>query len=92
MTLTRFTGLTFSLLLVGIPAASAAGGANGSAALALAGVVAPYSPSLSPVEKKIVAAFFAGKTSVPFTRKISVTADKIVSAPAMSISPRVPAN
>jgi hypothetical protein len=77
MTLTRLTVLALPLVLAGVPAASA-GSAIGSAALALAGVVAPYSPSLSPIEKKIVAAFFAGRTGVPFTKKISVTADKIV--------------
>jgi hypothetical protein len=69
--------LALPLILAGIPAASA-GSANGPAALALAGVVAPYSPSLSPVDKKIVAAFLAGKTGGSLTRTITVTADKIV--------------
>src|SRR5580704_14110494 len=52
--LTRLTTLAFALLLVGLSAASA-GTAGGSAALALAGVVATYSPLLSSGEKKAVA-------------------------------------
>jgi hypothetical protein len=55
-----------------------AGSVTGSAALAFAGVVASYSPKLSPAEKKAVAAFFDGKTDVPYTGKIKVVADKIV--------------
>jgi len=58
MNLARLTALTFSICLAGVSAVSAAS-VNGSAALALAGVVAPYSPSLSASEKKAVAAFFA---------------------------------
>ena len=77
MTLTRLTGLTCALLLACIPAASA-GSANGSAALALAGVVAPYSPALATAEKKQVAALLAGETSALYAKKILVTADKIV--------------
>jgi hypothetical protein len=51
---------------------------TGSAALALAGVVASHSPKLSPAEKKTVAAVFDGKTDVPYTGKIKVTVDKII--------------
>jgi len=68
--------LTFSLSLAGVTAASAAS-VSGSAALALAGVVAPHSP-LPHAEKKAVAALFAGHTHVSYARKIIVTADKIV--------------
>jgi hypothetical protein len=50
---------------------------SGSVALALAGVVAPYS-TLPDAEKKAVAALFAGDSNVPTTNKIVVTADKIV--------------
>ncbi|GKQ52019.1 hypothetical protein [Bradyrhizobium sp. Ce-3] len=50
---------------------------SGSVALALAGVVAPYSP-LPAKQKKAVAAFFAGDSNVPITTKITVTADKVV--------------
>jgi len=77
MNLARLTALTFSICLAGVSAVSAAS-VNGPAALALAGVVAPYSPSLSASEKKAVAAFFAGKTDVPLSKTISLTADKIV--------------
>jgi hypothetical protein len=77
MKLTGLTTLAFSLLLAGGSAATA-GTAGGSAALALAGVVATYSPLLSSGEKKAVAAFFAGNSGFPYKKKISVTADKIV--------------
>lgn len=50
---------------------------SGPVALALAGVVAPYS-TLPDAEKKVVAALFAGDSNVPYTNKIVVTADKIV--------------
>lgn len=64
-----------SLLLAG--GTASAGSASGSPAVALAGVVAPYSPSLSSAEKRAVARFFDGNTSVHAKKKISVTADKI---------------
>ena len=70
--------LTFSLSLAGATAAAAAATTvAGSTALALAGVVAPYSP-LPSGEKKVVAALFGGKSSVAYARKIVITADKIV--------------
>jgi hypothetical protein len=70
--------LTLSLFTAGITAAAAAPTTvSGSVALALAGVVAPYSP-LPAAEKKAVAAFFAGNTDVSYAKKITVTADKIV--------------
>ena len=40
--------------------------------------MAPYSPLLSPTDKRIVAAFFAGQTRVPFATAMFVIADKIV--------------
>ena len=60
--------------------ASAASAAtiSGSPALALAGVVAAHSPTLSPAEKKTVAAIFDGKGAGPYKDRIIVTADKIV--------------
>jgi hypothetical protein len=77
----RFAGLTTlagALALASISAASAAPStASGSVALALAGVVAPYSP-LPAAEKKAVAAFFNGDSHVNYAKKITVTADKIV--------------
>jgi hypothetical protein len=51
---------------------------NGPAALALAGVVALYSPLLTADEREAVSAFFVGQTGVRYAKKISVTADKIV--------------
>ena len=70
--------LTLSLFTAGMTVAAAApSSVSGSTALALAGVVAPYSP-LPAAEKKVVAAFFAGNTNVSYARKITVTADKIV--------------
>jgi hypothetical protein len=75
-TLTSFASFAVSVLLPGVSVA-AGGSISGQAALAMAGVVAPYSP-LPAAEKKAVAAFFAGKTNVPYTKKITVTADKIV--------------
>ena len=69
--------IAISLWLAGASTA-VAGSATGSAALALAGVVAAHSPKLSPAEKKAVAAFFDGKTDIPYSGKIKVIADKIV--------------
>jgi hypothetical protein len=70
--------LTLSLSLAGASAAAAAATTvSGSTALALAGVVAPYSP-LSSGDKKAVAALFGGKSNIAYARKIVLTADKIV--------------
>jgi hypothetical protein len=52
--------------------------ANGPSALALAGVVALYSPLLTSDEREAVSAFFVGQSGVRYAKKISVTADKIV--------------
>ena len=71
--------LAVSLLMTVPSAASAAPAtASGPAALALAGVVALYSPLLSGDERETVLAFFVGKTDLRYAKKISVTADKIV--------------
>jgi len=68
--------LTFSLSLAGATAASAAPvTVSGSVALALAGVVAPYS-LLPSAQKKAVAALFGGKSNISYVNKIIVTADK----------------
>jgi hypothetical protein len=78
MRLGRLTILACSMSLACASAASAAPATtSGSVALALAGVVAPYSP-LPAAEKKAVAALFAGDSNVPTTKKITVTADKIL--------------
>ncbi|MHC1949385.1 hypothetical protein IF803_34170 [Bradyrhizobium sp. UFLA06-06] len=77
MGLGRLTILACSLSLAASTAWAAPATTSGSVALALAGVVAPYSP-LPAKEKKAVAAFFGGDSNVPITRKITVTADKVV--------------
>ncbi|UGY20600.1 hypothetical protein WDM22_36555 [Bradyrhizobium septentrionale] len=77
MRLGRLTILACSLWLAASAAAAAPPTTSGSVALALAGVVAPYSP-LPATEKAAVAAFFNGDSNVPATRKITVTADKVV--------------
>jgi hypothetical protein len=66
-------------LLMGISVAVAAPPStiNGSAALALAGVIAPHSPNLSTPDKKTVAAFFDGGIT-PYGNTITISADKIV--------------
>jgi hypothetical protein len=75
----RLVILVVSALNVGASAASAAPAtANGPSALALAGVVALYSPLLSSDEREAVSAFFVGQSGVRYAKKISVTADKIV--------------
>jgi hypothetical protein len=51
---------------------------TGPSALALAGVVALYSPLLNADEREAVSAFFVGQSGVRYAKKISVTADKIV--------------
>jgi hypothetical protein len=55
-----------------------AGDASGSPALALAALVARCSPNLSAADKNTVATLFAGNTGVAGSRKISVTADKVM--------------
>src|SRR5258705_4803431 len=75
----RLAVLVAALLTGGMTAASAAPAtASGTSALALAGVVALYSPLLTSDEREAVSAFFVGQTGVRYAKKISVTADKIV--------------
>ncbi|MEH2525448.1 MULTISPECIES: hypothetical protein [unclassified Bradyrhizobium] len=75
----RLAILAVALLTAGASTASAAPAtANGQAALALAGVVALYSPLLTADEREAVSAFFVGQSGVRYAKKISVTADKIV--------------
>jgi hypothetical protein len=75
----RLAVLAISLLAAGTSAASAASAtANGQTALALAGVVALYSPLLTSDERETVSALFVGQTGGRYAKKISVTADKIV--------------
>ena len=75
----RLAVLAISLLAATASTASAAPAtASGPAALALAGVVALYSPLLTASRSSAVSAFFVGQSGVRYARKISVTADKIV--------------
>ncbi len=70
-----------AVLLLGAGASTASSApatASGPAALALAGVVALYSPLLTADEREAVSAFFVGQSGVRYGRKISVTADRIV--------------
>jgi hypothetical protein len=75
----RLAVLVVALLTTTASAASAAPAtASGPAALALAGVVALYSPLLTADEREAVSAFFVGQSGVRYAKKILVTADKIV--------------
>ena len=65
--------LAIVLMVTGISAASAAS-ITGQAALALAAVVAEASRLLTSAEAKAV----AGYSDIPYKKKITVTADKIV--------------
>lgn len=67
-----------AFLMATSPASAAPATASGQAALALAGVVALYSPQLTADEREAVAALFVGQSGGRYARKISVTADKIV--------------
>jgi hypothetical protein len=79
MKFSRLAILVVSILTAGASTASAAPAtASGPAALALAGVVALYSPLLTADEREAVSAFFVGQSGVRYAKKISVTADKIV--------------
>ena len=70
--------LAASLLLTGAAAADAAPATvSGPNALALAGVVALYSPLLSGDERETAAALFVGEKDVRYAKKITITADKI---------------
>jgi hypothetical protein len=66
-----------SFILTGMTAAEAAS-VTGSAALAVAGVVAPASSLLSAAEKRAVATLFAGNANITYPTTIAVKADKIV--------------
>src|ERR1700751_5124972 len=66
-----------SFILTGMTAAEEAS-VKGSAALAVAGVVAPASSLLSAAEKRAVGTLFAGNANISYPRTIAVKADKIV--------------
>jgi hypothetical protein len=75
----RLAVLTISLLTAGASTASAGlATVSGPAALALAGVVALYSPLLTADEREAVSALFVGQNGVRYAKEISITADRIV--------------
>jgi hypothetical protein len=61
-------------------ALAAPGTATGPTALALAAVIAQQSPSVRPLDKRVIARLFGGNTRFGFTpsTKISVDADSVV--------------
>ena len=74
----RLAVLAIPLLVTGSFAADAAPTTvSGPNALALAGVVALYSPLLSADERETAAALFIGEKDVRYAKKITITADKI---------------
>lgn len=72
----RLAAFALALTVTGGATALAAS-ASGSPALALAAVIAPYSPDISPLDKVTVAALFDGETGKVAAKKVSVTAEKI---------------
>ena len=74
----RLAILAGSLFLSGAAATHAAPATvTGPNALALAGVVALYSPLLSGDERETAAALFVGEKDVRYAKKLTITADKI---------------
>jgi hypothetical protein len=68
-----------TLLVTGASAADVAPATvSGPNAVALAGVVALYSPLLSADERETAAALFVGEKDVRYAKKITISADKIV--------------
>jgi hypothetical protein len=77
--------LAAASLLVAVPAwadgsTASSSTASGSSALALAALVSQQSPTLSLVEKRVLASFFAGNAKTPYApgKTITVSAAKIV--------------
>src|ERR1700733_12199774 len=58
------------------PVAAAPLSAGGSSALAVAAVIAPYSPLLSAYEKRVIAGLFNGNARAG--KKLTVTAESII--------------
>lgn len=74
--MTRAVFLLLPLLMVSQPVWAAS--AMGHSALALAAIVAPYSPALPKKDKAVMAALFNGHApTFPAGQKISITADSI---------------
>jgi hypothetical protein len=73
----KTVGLVFLSALA--PAAAQAGASNGSSALALSAIVGDLSPQTSAADKKLLAAYFAGRAEAPHAKgqRIAVKADAI---------------
>jgi len=69
-----------AVILAPQAALAASGTATGPDALALAAVIAPYSPQVRSFDKRVIARLFRGNTRFGFTpnAKISVDADSVV--------------
>ena len=72
--------VVLSLAILGQSAASAAQPtASGATALAVAAVIAQYSPVLNPGERKVIAGLFDGNTRMSYPlKKLSVDADTVM--------------
>ncbi|MGD9656818.1 MAG: hypothetical protein AB7U61_04120 [Methylocystis sp.] len=72
---------TFGLIFLSAltPAAAQAGASNGSSALALSAIVGELSPHTSAPDKKLLAAYFAGRAEAPHAKgqRVAVKADAI---------------
>ena len=66
------------LMAAASSASAAPATVNGSNALALAGIVALYSPLLSGDEREAAAALFVGERDVRYRKTITITVDSIV--------------
>jgi hypothetical protein len=74
---TRTSAALLLLAAFGVtPAAAAPVSAGGSTALAVAAVIAPYSPLLSAYEKRAIAGLFNGNARAG--KKLTVTAESII--------------
>ncbi len=73
----KTVGLAFLSALA--PAAAQAGASSGSSALALSAIVGDLSPQTSAADKKLLAAYFAGRAEAPHAKgqRIAVKADAI---------------
>ncbi|NUJ79916.1 hypothetical protein HUN39_07710 [Methylocystis sp. FS] len=73
----KTVGLVFLSALA--PAAVQAGASSGSSALALSAIVGELSPQTSAADKKLLAAYFAGRAEAPHAKgqRVAVKADAI---------------
>jgi hypothetical protein len=73
----KTVGLVFFSALA--PAAAQTGASNGSSALALSAIVGELSPHTSVADKKLLAAYFAGRAEAPHAKgqRVAVKADAI---------------